>query len=196
MNLVDAGNFADAIDGLQWTELQVVVPCEVLCLSDSATPRYQKDLVTLSDRILDERILFSEIEQIVFVDAWRDNQKLHVLRFWSVLNQLDELIFEDHRSRRYRKIATNFECCFVDPRNAPLLNVFDEVLHTGNQTSETALDGRSDHGRIRKREVRWTHRINELPGEKSKLKLRFFIHLSVLNEVIQLLRAQQIGLLH
>src|SRR6266404_644443 len=187
MNLVDAGNFADDIDGLQWAELQVVVPCEVLCLSDSATPRYQKDLVTLSDRILDKRILFSEIEQIVFVDAWRDNQKrrsLHILRFWSVLDQLDELIFEDHRSRRYRKIATNFECCFVDPRNASLLNVFDEVLHTGNQTGGTALDGRSDHGRIGKRKVRWTHRINELPGEKSKLKLRFFINLSLLDEIL------------
>src|SRR6266404_3663946 len=187
MNLVDAGNFADDIDGLQWTELQVVVPCEVLCLSDSATPRYQKDLVTLRDRILDERILFSEIEQIEFVDAWRDNQKrrsLHILRFWRVLNQLDELIFEDHRSRRYRKIATNFERCFVNPRNAPLLNVFDEVLHPGNQTSGTALDGRSDHSRIGKRKVRWTHRIYELPGVKSKLKLRFFIDLSLLDEIL------------
>src|SRR5258707_11211505 len=65
-----------------------------------------------------------------------------------------------------------------------LLNVIDEVLHTGNQTSGTALDGRSDHGRIGKRKVRWTHRINELPGKKSKLKLRFFIDLSLLDEII------------
>src|SRR5260221_1835209 len=156
MNLVDAGNFADDIDGLQWAELQVVVPCEVLCLSDGATPRYQKDLVTLRDRILHERILFSEIEQIELVNAWRDNQKrrsLHILRFWSVLNQLDQLIFKDHRSRRCREIATNFECRFVNPRNAPLLDVLDKVLHPGKQTGGAALDVRSDNSRIGERKV-------------------------------------------
>ncbi len=54
MHLVDIGDVANHIDGLERPKVQVIVPGEMLGLGNGAPPGNQEDLVTLSDGIFNE----------------------------------------------------------------------------------------------------------------------------------------------
>ena len=146
--------------------------------------------MSLSDGILDKRVARAEIEQIVFVDAGRHDQKRRLLdlrRLRGILDELNQLVLKHDRSGRYRQIAADLEGGFVDPGNAPLLQILDQVLHPGHQASRTCLDRRSNDFRIGHGEIGRTHRIDELPRVEAKLQLRFFVDLCFIDELSQLL---------
>ena len=145
MDAVDPGDVAHDIDRLQRPEVQIVVPGQVLRLGDRAAPRDQEHLMALRDGIFDERIARAEIEQIVLVDAGRHDQKRRLLdlrRLRRVLDELDQLVLEHDRSRRRRQIAADLESGFIDPRDAPLLEILDQVLHAVPRGSSSASGSR------------------------------------------------------
>jgi hypothetical protein len=157
---------------------------------DRASPGNQEDLMPLRDRILDEGVSRAEIEQIILVDAgWHDQKRclLDLRRLGGVLDQLNQLVLEDDRSGRYRQIAADFEGGFVDPGDTPLLQILDQVLHSGHQAARTRLDRRSNDFRVGRREIGRAHRIDELPRVEAKLQLRFFVDLGFVDELGQLL---------
>ena len=198
MNLVDIGNIAHDIDGFQRSEVQVVVPGQILRLGNCAAPRNQEDLMALGDSIFDERISGAEIEQIVFVDAGRDDQERRLLdlgRLRRILNKLDQFVLEYDRSRGNRKIATDLEGGFIHPRDAPFLKILDQVLHAGRQARRARLNGGPNDLRIGRRKVRRAHRVDKLSRIETKLQLGSVVDLRLIDKIRQLLRVRQIGLL-
>ena len=155
-------------------ELQIVIPGQMLDLGNGASPGNQEDLMPPSDRIFNKRITRPEIEQIVLVDARRHDQErcfLDLRRLRRILDELNQLVLKDNRSGRYCQIASHLKSGFVDPGDAPFLEIFNQVLHPGRQARRTRLDCCSNDFRVSRREIRRAHRINELTRVEAKLQL-------------------------
>ena len=155
-------------------------------------------MVALGNGIFDERIAGAEIEQIVLVDAGRNQQQRRLLdlrRLRRVLNELDEFVLVHDLSGRDGKIAAHLEGGLVNPRDPALLDVLDQILHSGRETRGPGLDRGAHDVRIGRREIRRAHRIDELPGVETKLKLQLVVDLRFVDDFGQLLRIRKIGLL-
>jgi hypothetical protein len=96
---------------------------------------------------------------------------LDVGRLRRILDQLDQFVLEDDRSWSDGEIAADLKGRFVNPRNAPLLEILDQVLHPGDQTLGARLDSGSDDFRVGRGKIRRTHRVDELPRIEAKLEL-------------------------
>ncbi len=134
--------------------------------------------MALSNRIFNERISRAEIQQVVLVDARRHDQKrclLDVGRLWRIFDELDQLVFEDDRSRCCREISADLKCGFVNPGDAPFPDIFNQVMHPGRQTRRACLDRGSNDLGICPGEIGRAHRINELPCIEAKLQLGLII---------------------
>ena len=154
--------------------------------------------MALRNGIFHERVARAEIEQIVLVDAGRHDHKRRLLDLCGlrrVLNELDQLVLEHDRAGRGSEIAADLEGGFIHPRDAALLQILDQVLHAVGETLGAGLDRAADDFRIGRGEVRRAHRVDELPRIESKLEFRLVVDLRLIDEVGQLLGAQQIGLL-
>ena len=155
-------------------ELEVVVPAQALDLGDGAAPRNQEGLEAPFDGIFDKRVSRAEIEQIIFVDAGRHDHERRFLdlgRLRGILDQLDQFVLEHDRSGRCGKIATDFEDRLVDAGDPPLLQILDQILHSGYQARRAGPDCGPNDLRIGCREIRGTHRIDKLPRVEAKLQL-------------------------
>ncbi len=155
-------------------------------------------MVAPGDGIFDERIARAEIEQIVFVDAGRNQQQRRLLdlgRLRRVLNELDEIVLVHDLSGRDGKIAADLEGGLVNPRDPALLEILDQILHSGRQTCGPRLDRGANDVRIGRRKIRRAHRIDILPGIETQLKLQSVVDLRLVDELGQLLRIRKIGLL-
>jgi hypothetical protein len=198
MHPVDAGDLAHDVDRLQRAEGEVVVPCKVADLRHRAAPGDQEDVMALRYGVFDEGIALAEIEQVVLVDTGRHDQQrglLDLRRHRRVLDQLDQLVLVDDGARRVGEIAADLEPGFVDPRDPPLLNVLDQVLHAGGETRRAGLDRSADHFRIGGGKVRRAHRVDELARVELQLQPGPLVHLRLLDELGELPGAEQIGLL-
>ena len=57
-------------------------------------------------------------------------------RLRRVLDELNQFILEHDRSGRYREVTAYLKCGFVDPGDAPFLEILDQVLHPGARLAE------------------------------------------------------------
>src|SRR5262249_14927193 len=118
VNPIDSGNVAHDIDGFQRSQIEVVVPCQILSLGNRAAPRNQEDLMSLSNGIFNERVSGAEVEQIVLVDAGRDDQEgrfLDLDRPRRILNELYQFILKYDRPRGGGQITSNLKGGFIHP---------------------------------------------------------------------------------
>ena len=148
-------------------------------------------MVALRDGVLNKRIPRAKIKQIILIDAWwHDKQRrlLDLARLRRIFDELDQFIFEDDRSWRYRKISPNLEGGLIDPGDSSLLDIFDQVLHPGRQTRRACLDGGSNDLGICPGKIRRAHRVDELSRIESKLQLGFVVDLGLIDKLGQLLR--------
>jgi hypothetical protein len=99
---------------------------------------------------------------------------------------LNQFILENHRARCGREIAPHFKGRLIDPCDAPLVQVINQVLDAVGQACRSGFDRLADHFRIGRGEIRRTHRVNKLPGIKPKLQSCLVIDLRPVNEFMQL----------
>ena len=93
-------------------------------------PRHHEDRMTLLDDIAHEGVGGLQIEHVELVDRRRDYDErslAHCVGERFVLDDLDQLVFEDHRARRDRKIAADLECLVVCHRDPALADVVYQV---------------------------------------------------------------------
>ena len=145
--------------------------------------------MTLRNRVLDQRVARAEIEQVILVDAWRheqDRRLFHLICLRRVLNELDQLVLENHGPGCDGQVASDFESGLVDPGDPALLQIVDQILHTVREACGPGLDRLADHLWIGRGEIRRTHRVDELTGIKPKLQSRLVVHLRPVDEFMQL----------
>ena len=146
--------------------------------------------MTLRNRVLDQRVARAKIKQIILIDAWRHEQQRRLFdltRLRSVLDQLNQFIFENHRSRRGRQVTSDFKGRLVDPGDPALLQVINQILHAVREARGAGFDRLADHLGIGRGKIRRTHRIDKLAGIKPKLQSRLIVYLRLINELMQLL---------
>ena len=151
--------------------------------------------MALRDRVLNQRISRAKVQQIILVDAWRHKEHRRLLdlaRLRGILDQLNQLIFENHGARGSREVAADFKGCLIDSCDASLLKVIDQILHSIGKAGRSGLNCLADNFWIGRGKVRWTHRINKLTSIKTELQFCFVVDLSSLDKFVQLLGTQQI----
>jgi hypothetical protein len=122
-----------------------------------------------STRMAHEGILRLQVEDVELVDAGRhDHQRprMHLRRRRRVLDELDQLVLEDHLARRRRQVAADLEGVVVGHRDAALAEVGEEVLDAGGDAGALRGKRRLDEFRIGRREVGGRHGVDELAGEE------------------------------
>ena len=99
--------------------------------------------MALSYGIFHQRIACAKIQKVVFVDARRHNEQrrlFYVRGLRRVLDQLNQFVLKDHVPRCNCEVTAHFKCGFVDPRNPPLLKIFNQILDSIRQTRRASFD--------------------------------------------------------
>ena len=116
---------------LEHALLDVVVPGQRPLLRAGVAPGHQEDGVALGHRVRDERVRRLQVEDVVLVDARRDDHQrplVDLVGRRGVLDQLDQLVLEDHGARRGADVAAHLERRLVGHRDAALGQVLGEQL--------------------------------------------------------------------
>ena len=103
-------------------------------------PRHDKQSIPLVDDPADQTVLWFQIEDIEFIDPWREHHNrgfIHRFCGWRVLDQLHHLVAINNLARRGRNISTHLKGSFIHQTHHQFavvgLEIFDEVLHTIDQ---------------------------------------------------------------
>ena len=97
------------------------------------------------DGVADERIARLQIEHVELIDGRRDNDErsaAHLRGERLILNELDQLVFEDDCARRYRNVAADLERLFVSHRDPAFADILNQVLDTGRQAVAARFQGK------------------------------------------------------
>src|SRR5207244_2525610 len=87
--------------------------------------------MSLVHRPLDEGILLAQVEDVVLVDPWRnDDQRRarYLYRRGRVLDQLHEVVLENHLAWSRRNVAAELESRFVSHADAAPLDVSEQIV--------------------------------------------------------------------
>src|ERR1700756_441982 len=170
----------------------------MLSFGHRAAPGNQEYLMTLLNRVLDQRVFFSEIKQVIFVDTWWYEQQWRLFDFTSlrrILDQLDQFILENHGSRGCGQVAADLEGRLVDAGDAPLFEVINQIFHAVRQTRGAGFDRLTNHFGISCGEIRRAHCVDKLTCIEPKLKFGSIVDLRHIHKLMQMPRAEQICLL-
>ena len=117
-----------------------------------------------------------------------------------VLDELDEVVLEDHRPGRDGGVAAHLEGVHVGLADQELALAAIEVgqhhLEAAHEVFALLLDGRLEHLRVQREEVGRVHRLDELPGIERGLAPGLGVHVADgADRVLDPARGQQVGLL-
>src|SRR5262249_5342690 len=153
-------------------------------------PGNNEDRVAGVHGVAHERVIGPKIENVILVDAGRyDDQRPTVdLRGGRcVLDELDQIVLQDHPTRRHREVSSDLERAFVGDRDAAALQVAEEVCHAFGDAGTVRLYREGERLRVCGQEIRRRDRIRILAGEKADPSLRGGVALGQLGELAQVL---------
>ena len=132
-------------------------------------PRDDEDRVPLFDTPADERVLGLEIEDVEFVDPWRNDQQrrfTYVLCHRRVLDELDHLVLENDLARRRRNIFAEPERIHIRHGNAEAtlsaLQIIEQIRQPAQQVLAAGLNRLRQYFRICRSKIRRRQCIDEL----------------------------------
>ena len=161
--------FSDGVQRRDGAFEQVVVHALLRQPRIRIHPRDHEHGVSLVHRPLDERVLRAKIQDVVLVDPRRNDEQrtlAHRLRGGCVLEELDQIVFEDDLAGGDGDVLAQLELLQVghpDPELA--LTPFEILEHVGKALHEilaARLDRPSGHLGIRHREIRRREGVDEL----------------------------------
>ncbi len=199
-----AGDPLDGVHRRQRAFLHVVFPglrAEALVRIDPGNHEHRDALI---DAPFDEGFFRLEVEDVELVDPWRHDQKRraqHVLRRRRVLDQLHQLVLEDHLARRRRHVDADLEIGRIGladaQRAASGLDIFRQHFHAANEIVAVRRQRLAQHFRIGQHEVGWRERVGDLLdvelGLLAGMRIEAF---GVADQFVRPLRGQQIELQH
>ena len=197
-----AGDALDRIHRRQRPFLHVVFPglgSETLVRID---PGNHEPRDALIDAPLDEGFVGLEIENVELVDPRRHDQEWraqHAFRHGCILDQLHQVVLEDHLAGRGRHVDADFEIGRIrlaDPKRAvPGLDILRQHLHAAHEIVAVRAQGLAQHLRIGEDEVGRSERVGELLDVKGGLLAGMRVEaLGVAHQIVRPLRRQQVKL--
>ena len=129
-------------------------------------PRNREHRESLIQCPLDEAALLLQVEEIVFVDPWRDEQHrylLYLLGSRIVLDQFHHVGAKDDAALRRREIFTDFKGIGVGSPDMACIggDVVEEIREAFGQVGAAALKRLSQDCRVCRREVRGRNGVDE-----------------------------------
>ena len=166
-------------------------------------PGNAEDRDALIDAPFDEGFFRRQIEHVEFVDPGRHDQERpleHLRGRRRVLDQLHDVVLEDHLAGRGRQIAADLEHRGVGLADLQVaaagLDVLGEHVHAAHQIVGVAGEGFAQQFRIGQDEIRRRERVGDLPHVELGLLLGVRIEVvGVVDQLVGPARGQQIGLL-
>ncbi len=157
----------------------------------------------LRDRPADERLLRIEVEDVELVDPGRHDQErapVDLRRRGFVLDELDELVAEDHLARRRREIDAELETASVRLADAKVafarLDVFGHHLEAAHEILAALLERHAQELGVGAEEVGRRERGGHLPEIELRLVALVRIHfVGPPDEIVRPARRQHIRLL-
>jgi hypothetical protein len=118
--------------------VEIVVHAQVAVALVGVLPGHREHRVPLVDQELDHRIARAQVEDVVLHDPGRHDQHrlgMHILGGGRVLDDLDQVVAQDHLARRHRDGLAGFEGIGARLLAAfqGALDVLDQVLHAPHQ---------------------------------------------------------------
>ena len=158
----------------------------------------------LIDAPLDVGFLWLEIENVELVDPGRHDQERraqHGLRGRRILDELHQLVLEDHLAGRRRHVDADDEVRRVGladaKRAASGLDVLGQHLHAAHEIVAVRGQRLAQHFRIGEHEIRRRDRVGDLLNVELGLLARVRIDaFGVLHQGLRPLRGEQIELQH
>ena len=142
VELVGAADGERDLDGLHRALCEVVVPGDVAAARVGVAPRHQEHGLALLGREANEGVLGLQVEDVELVDARRHDQQRaarHLIGQRRVLDQLEQLVLEDHRALGHRDVLADLEGDLVGDRQAALAQVGQQVLRCPPSRSRPAI---------------------------------------------------------
>jgi hypothetical protein len=112
-----------------------------------------------------------------------------------VLDELNEFIFENNRPGCHGEIATDFECLLVGHRNSSLADVLEQISDAERHTVAAGLHCTLKGMRVGGEIIRWTHGVEDLPGEKTQPSACLLINDGAFDEIVHVSGINQIHVL-
>ena len=197
VDLLLAADLPDDGDRAQDGAVDVVVPGALGDLLAGVLPAHHEDAMALGDGVADQRVLGLQVEDVELVDARRHEQDrplVHLRRQRRVLEQLEELVLEDHRAARRRDVAADLERALVGLRQVAALGVVPELGQPVQQALAVGLDRLLLRFRIEGEEVARRRRVDPLQHGETDSRLRLRVGVDALGEPQQRARVEQVHL--
>jgi hypothetical protein len=203
VDLVLAGHLLDHVEGGQRALPHVLLEAHLGVPLVRINPGDHEHGEALVDAPLDEGLFRVQIEHVELVDPRRadhERRLQHRRRRRRVLNELHQLVFEDHLAGRNREILADLE--FLGIRLPDLqvaaagFDVLGEHLHAARKVFRAGAHRLAQQFRIGQHEVRRRQRIGELPDVELGLVPRMRVKaLRVGDEPLGPVGAEKVGLL-
>ena len=166
-------------------------------------PGDDKNGEAVVDAPFDERLFRREVEHVKLVDPGRHDQDRaleHLLRRRRVLDELHQVVLEDHLAGRGREIAPDLEHRGVGLADLEVavagFDVLGQHVHAAREVGGIGAERLAQQLRIGQHEVRRRDRIDDLANVELSLLLGQRVEpLGVLDQVVGPFHRQQIGLL-
>ena len=196
---VGPGDSPHHLDGLDGGVLDVVVPGLVLERLVGVAPADHKDAVALLYGVADHRVLGLQVQDVVLVDARRDEQHgplMHLGRQGLVFDQLEQFVLEHHRAFAAGHVAAHLEHALVGLGDMALAHVFHQLLHALGQTLALGLQRALQRLGVGGQVVAGAGRVHPLLHRKADARLGLGVALHALGHLHQRAGVEQVHLRH
>jgi hypothetical protein len=142
-----------------------------------------------------EGVFRLQVEDVELVDAGRhDHQRArsHLVRQRRVLDQLEQLVLEDHRAFGDGDVLPDLEGVLVGDGDTAFAQVCQQIGHARAQAFALGFDCQLEHLGVGGREVGRAHGIDELFGEEAQLVPGGLVNVGRFDEVIDQPRIEQV----
>src|ERR1700680_301773 len=196
IDLLATGYLADHADRLQQSFFDVVVPRFVSERRIGVAPRKREYLMSLVERVANKRAFRLQIENVELVDARRHDQEWpfkNGRRARLVLNQLDQVVFENDRALGGGEILAYDEMRFIGLRKLAACDVSEQVRHAAPQALSITVEQRSLRLRVQQQEIGRCHGSGPLLDEETNAFARFNVGIQRICEFVEMSRTRQIA---
>ena len=167
-------------------------------LGRDVAPRDHEHRMPLADGPADEGVLGLQIENVIFVDARRHDHErppADPCGRRRVLQQLDQLVAENHAAGRHREVTPDLERAVVAHRNAAPPRVGGEIGEPLHEARSFGRERAVQHLGIGGHEIRRRERIHVLLRDEGEPALVLLRERGQRGELVQIFAEEQIALL-
>src|SRR6185436_14204823 len=179
--------------------LDIDVPPEIPQLRWDIAPGHHEGAESLLDTEPHKGILRLQIQDVVFIDEWRNNQQRKFVDLGGrrcILDQLHYFVLEDYRAGCNGQIAADLEGLLVRHGNPSPGHVAGQQIHALHEAFSAGLRCQFDDFRIGRRIIIRRHGVRQLAQLKLQPALGPWFEICELSELNKVARIELVSLLY